>query len=69
MSVPVDLRNSDMYVAIVTYHAPQIKYSSSIMTESLAKTEGFMRIGLRREIYRTDSAVNESHLHKIRLKS
>ena len=39
---PEDFKNSDMYVLMVTYHEPQIKYSRSIMTESLVKIDGLI---------------------------
>jgi hypothetical protein len=41
-----------MYVAIVTYHAPQTKYSRNIMTDSLVKITGFIGVGKAEEIYR-----------------
>src|SRR5918993_2775023 len=39
---PEDFKNSDMYVLIVTYQDPHIKYSKSIITESLVKVAGFI---------------------------
>jgi hypothetical protein len=39
----------------VTYHEPQIKYSRSIITESLAKMVGFILGIIGEEIYRDSS--------------
>jgi hypothetical protein len=44
--IPVDSRYRDMYVLMVTYHDPQMKYSRSIINESLVMTMGFILSGL-----------------------
>ena len=51
MCTAFEFRNSDIYVPNVTYHEPQIKYSRSIMTDSLTKIVDLMWCSIGEEIY------------------